>query len=142
MSFVYRITLTQKQEHRLRQLVKAYRDQPHILRRLYCVLLKNEGQSNGNITRLLNIHEDTVADWIRCYKKQGVPALMTFGYHRRRKSILAPYKGRIKQWARAQKTTTVKQLQLLIQQRLDIVVEYSWLYRWCRKNDILAELRK
>lgn len=139
---MYRIQLTQKQERRIRQLVKESQKEPHILRRLYCVLLKNEGQSNGNITRLLNIHEDTVADWIRCYKSQGLPGLMSFGYHRRRKSVLAPYKGRIKQWAGAQKTTTVKQLQVLIQQRLELSIEYSWLYRWCKKNGILSELRK
>lgn len=138
---MYRISLTPKQEKRIRELIREHRSQSQLLRRLYCLLLKNEGQSNSNITRLLGIHEDTVADWIRCYKQKGLPALLYFGYHRRRKSKLAPYKARIRQWARAKRTTTVAQLQQLIENRLGISVEYSWLYRWCRKNEILPLLR-
>ncbi|MGM0497341.1 MAG: helix-turn-helix domain-containing protein, partial [Bacteroidota bacterium] len=84
----YHINLTNKQERRLREIVRENQNNKNILKRAYCILLRNDGQNNDNIIRLLDIHEDTIADWVKIYTKQGLDALLTFKYHKRRKSKL------------------------------------------------------
>jgi transposase len=137
----YRVNLTRKQEQRLRQLVHDNKDNPHILKRLYCVLLRHEGQSNENITKLLDIHEDTIADWLRIYVSRGLPGLLNFRYHKRRKSRLNKYRARIMRIAGKKSVKTVEQLQQEIREKLGVEVEYSWLYRFARKNGIYSKLR-
>jgi hypothetical protein len=71
-----------------------------------------------------------------------LPGLLNFEYHRRRHSSLDPYRSRIRNIARLKSITTVRQLQGELQQRLSLSVEYSWLYRYCRKNGIYQWLRE
>ncbi|MCK5029064.1 MAG: hypothetical protein KAR57_05480, partial [Bacteroidales bacterium] len=59
----YKVVLTEEQEEELRVIVRENQKRKNILKRAYCILLKNEGQKNKNITQLLGIHEDTIADW-------------------------------------------------------------------------------
>ena len=138
----YKINLTDKQEQKLRQLVSENQDKPNVLKRIYCILLRNEGQSNENITKLLDIHEDTIADWTRIYLNRGLTGLLTFRYHKRRKSKLSKYKSRIKRIAGQKNVRTIEKLQKEIKQRFSLEVEYSWLYRYCKKNGIYTELRR
>ena len=137
----YSINLTAKQEARLRGIVRDNQDNPHVLKRVYCILLKNEGQKNKNIVRLLDVHADTITDWTKLYLKQGLPGLLTFRFHRRRQSSLDPYRSRIRRIASLKHITTIGQLQQALDQRLSLPVEYSWLYRYCRKNGIYDLLR-
>ncbi|SRR6056297_3059206 len=138
----YRVQLSQDEENALREIVQDNKHKPNVLKRAYCILLKNEGQRNENIQRLLGIHEDSIADWTRLYLKRGIKGLINFRYHERRKSKLHPYKQRIRRMAAGKKTSTVEELQKKIKQNLNIDVEYSWLYRYCKKYDIYPLLRK
>lgn len=138
----YSVRLTPRQEARMRRIIRENKGNPRVLRRVYCILLKNEGQKNKNIVQLLDVHPDTVTDWIRLYRRKGLPGLLNFGYHRRRQSALDPYRSRIRNIARLKSITTVRQLQCELQQRLSLSVEYSWLYRYCRKNGIYPWLRE
>lgn len=138
----YNVNLTTKQEARLIRIVHENQDNPHVLKRAYCILLKNEGQKNKNIIRLLDVHADTITDWTKLYLKRGLPGLLTFRFDRRRKSSLNPYLSRIKRIAGLKHITTVRQLQQALDQRLSLSVEYSWLYRYCRKNGIYDLLRE
>jgi len=137
----YHINLTNKQEQRLRRIAHENQGDKNLLKRIYCILLRNDGQNNENITRLLDIHEDTIADWVRIYTKRGLDELLTYKYHKRRKSKLDAYRSQIKRIASRKKTTTIEQLQEAIEETLSIRVEYSWLYRYCVKNSIYSILK-
>ena len=136
----YRIKLSDAQEAELKKIVRENQKHKNILKRAYCILLKNEGQKNKNIIQLLKIHEDSIADWTKIYLEKGVEGLFKYKYSQRRKSKLNPYRSKIKRMASAKSTKTIEQLQKKIKERLDIDVEYSWLYRYCRKYGIYKEL--
>ncbi len=137
----YSVNLTQKQEKRLREIIRDYQGSKSVLKRAYCLLLRNEGQSNDNITQLLGVHEDTIADWLRLYKKRGLNGLLTFHYHKRRRSKLNKYRSKIRKIARLKRVDTIEKLQNELYDRFYIEVEYSWLYRYCRKNHIYSTLK-
>ena len=138
----YRINLTKDEESQLRQLIKENQNRKNILKRIYCILLKNEGQKNINITQLLNIHEDTVADWTKIYLRKGIDGLLKYKYSDRRKSQLHPYKLKIKRMASAKSVKTVEQLQKKVKDKLGFDIEYSWFYRYCRKYGIYKVLKE
>jgi len=138
----YRINLTSEEELELKQLVKKNQNKQNVLKRIYCILLKNEGQKNVNITQLLGIHEDTVADWTKIYLKKGVEGLLKYKYSERRRSQLHPHKTRIKRMASAKSVRTIEQLQHKVKKNLGIDIEYSWFYRYCKKNGIYKVLKE
>jgi transposase len=137
----YRVVLTAEQEEELRTIVRDNQKKKNILKRAYCILLKNEGQKNKNITQLLGIHEDTIADWTKIYIKKGIEGLLKFKYSERRKSKLHPYKNKIKRMASAKSIRTIEQLQAKVNKDLNINIEYSWFYRYCKKYGIYKILK-
>ena len=138
----YRVNLTKEEEAELRKLVKENQNRKNILKRAYCILLKNEGQKNINITQLLGIHEDTVADWTKIYLRKGIEGLLRFKYSERRRSKLHPHRLRIKRMATAKNIRTVEQLQQKVKINMGFDIEYSWFYRYCRKNGIYKVLKE
>ena len=137
----YNVVLTGEQESELRSVVRENQKKKNILKRAYCILLKNEGQKNKNITQLLGIHEDTIADWTKIYLKKGLPGLLKFKYSERRKSKLHPYKNKIKRMAAAKSIRTIEQLQVKVNKELNISIEYSWFYRYCKKYGVYKILK-
>jgi len=142
LSMAYRIRLTHEEEAKLRQIAKENQHKKNVLKRIYCILLKNEGQKNVNITQLLGIHEDTIADWIKIYLKKGIEGLLKYKYAQRRKSQLHPHKARIKRMAAAKSVKTVEQLQHKVKKNLGYDIEYSWFYRYCKKYGIYQVLKE
>ncbi len=138
----YTINLTKEQEAELRNLVKENQNRKNVLKRLYCILLKNEGQKNINITQLLGIHEDTVADWTKIYLTKGTQGLLNYKYSERRRSQLHPHKAKIKRMASAKSVRTVEQLQQKVKVNLGYDIEYSWFYRYCKKYGIYKVLKE
>lgn len=138
----YRIFLKHDEELELRKLIKENQNRKNILKRAYCILLKNEGQKNINITQLLSIHEDTIADWTKIYLKKGIDGLLKYKYSERRKSQLHPYRSKIKRMASAKNTRTVEQLQHKVKVNLGYDIEYSWFYRYCKKYGIYELLKE
>ncbi|HRW64069.1 MAG TPA: helix-turn-helix domain-containing protein [Bacteroidales bacterium] len=137
----YRIILSENEEADLKRVIRENQKRKNILKRAYCILLKNEGQKNENITRLLGIHEDTIADWSKIYMKKGLEGLLQFKYSDRRSSKLKPFKHKIKRFASAKKMKTIEQLQKKVQEKFGVEIEYSWFYRYCVKNGIYAALK-
>ena len=137
----YKVILNKIQELELKDIVKNNKANPNLLKRAYCILLKNEGQQNENIVRLLGIHEDSIADWTKIFLKKGISGLMKFKYSERRKSKLKPHIKEIRRIASTKSVTTVKQLQKKIKTKFDIDIEYSWLYRYCVKNKVYDKLK-
>ncbi len=138
----YKVVLTEEQEEELRVIVRENQKRKNILKRAYCILLKNEGQKNKNITQLLGIHEDTIADWTKIYLKKGLQGLLKFKYSERRKSKLHPYKNKIKRMASAKSIKTVEQLQTKVKEEFNISIEYSWFYRYCKKYGVYKILKE
>lgn len=138
----YKVDLTVDEELVLKKLVKENQNKKNVLKRAYCILLKNEGQKNVNITQLLGIHEDTIADWTKIYLKKGLQGLLRFGYSERRKSQLHPYKTKIKRMASAKSVKTIEQLQQKVKVNIGIEIEYSWFYRYCKKYGIYDILKQ
>ncbi|MDA3781394.1 MAG: hypothetical protein PF487_14380 [Bacteroidales bacterium] len=137
----YKINLTTLEEEKLRLIIKNNQSKKNILKRVYCILLKNEGQKNENIIKLLNVHVDTIADWSKIYLEKGIYELINYKYSERRKSKLNPYRAKIKRIASAKKIKTIEQLQKKIKEKFSIDIEYSWLYRYCKKYGIYSILR-
>ena len=138
----YRVFLDESDESELKRIVRENQKRKNILKRAYCILLKNEGQKNENITQLLGIHEDTIADWTQIYLKKGIDGLMRFKYSDRRRSKLHPYKNQIKRMASGKRVKTLEQLQLKVKEKYKIDIEYSWFYRYCLKNGIYKALKE
>ena len=137
----YKVVLTEEQEDELRSVVRENQKKKNVLKRAYCILLKNEGQKNKNITQLLGIHEDTIADWTKIYLQKGIQGLLRFKYSERRKSKLHPYKNKIKRMAAAKSIKTIEQLQTKVNKELNISIEYSWFYRYCKKYGVYKILK-
>ncbi|MDY6801270.1 MAG: hypothetical protein SVU94_08610, partial [Bacteroidota bacterium] len=104
--------------------------------------LKHEGQKNENITQLLGIHEDSIADWTKIFLQKGTEGLLKLKYSERRKSKLNPYKHQIKGMASAKSVKTIEQLRRKVKERYHIELEYSWFFRYCRKNGIYKVLKE
>lgn len=138
----YQIILSYEEEADLRKLVKENQNKKNVLKRAYCILLKNEGQKNVNITQLLGIHEDTVADWTKIYLSKGIDGLLRYKYSDRRKSKLHPHKAKIRRMASAKSIRTVEQLQQKVKLTLGYDIEYSWFYRYCKKYGIYKVLKE
>lgn len=138
----YKIYLSTEDEAEIKKVIRENQNKKNILKRAYCILLKNEGQKNNNITQLLGIHEDTIADWTIIYLKKGLSGLLKYKYSERRKSKLHPYKDQIKRMASAKSVKTIEQLQLKVKEKLGIEIEYSWFYRYCRKYGIYKVLKE
>jgi len=139
---IYRINLSSEEELEIRKVIRESQNKKNILKRAYCILLKNEGQKNENIIKLLDIHEDTVADWSKIFITRGLNGLLNYKYSERRKSKLHPYRSQIKRMASAKKIKTVEQLQLKVKDKIGIEIEYSWFYRYCKKYGIYKILRE
>jgi len=138
----YKVNLSYEDEVALRKLVKESQNRKNVLKRAYCILLKNEGQKNVNIVQLLGIHEDTVADWTKIYLSKGIDGLLKYKYSDRRKSKLHPHKAKIKRMASAKSIRTVEQLQQKVKLTLGYDIEYSWFYRYCKKYGIYKVLKE
>lgn len=137
----YRVFLSAEEEAEIKSIIRENQKRKNILKRAYCILLKNEGQTNENITQLLGIHEDTIADWTKIFLKRGMDGLLKYRYSERRKSKLHPYKGRIKRMAEGKRVSTIEQLQNKVKDNLGIEIEYSWFYRYCKKYGIYKALK-
>ncbi|MDA3953611.1 MAG: hypothetical protein PF485_08190 [Bacteroidales bacterium] len=138
----YKIILTGEAEQELRKLIKENPNKKNVLKRAYCILLKNEGQKNVNITQLLSIHEDTVADWTKIYLQKGIEGLLRFKYSERRRSQLHPHLDKIKRMASAKSIRTLEQLQQKVKVKLGFEIEYSWFYRYCKKYGVYNILKQ
>jgi len=137
----YTISLSTIEKEKLRLIIKDNQHKKNILKRVYCILLKNEGQKNANIIQLLNINVDTIADWSKIYLEKGIDGLINYKYSERRKSKLNPYRSKIKRIAGSKKINTIEQLQKKIKEEFSIEIEYSWLYRYCKKYGIYSILK-
>ena len=66
-----KIILTDKQKHELNRVEKDMRNM-RLLKRIPCVKLKDAGWTNIKIAELLHVCNNTIADWLQAYVKNGI----------------------------------------------------------------------
>jgi transposase len=74
-----KIKLTPKQ---LAELINAEKQikQPHLLKRIQCIKLRNVGMNNLEIANFLLINDQTVSNWSQVYLKDGLQKLLEWNY--------------------------------------------------------------
>ena len=59
------------------EITRRYKHEtnPRLRERLHCLLLKDQGHTNGEVAQLLLVSQDTITAWLNRYADGGLPAL-------------------------------------------------------------------
>lgn len=136
----YKIKLSNKDAVELKRLLRET-ESSKALKRYQCIHFKEQGFKNMDIAMLLCVHIDTITDWLKVFLEKGLKGLREFDYEGRRVSVLDNYKQEIKSHVDKNIVSSVKELQGHIKKTHDVVVEHSWLFRYCKKNSIALTKR-
>ena len=137
---LYHVQLSPDQLRQLRARMKKERD-AKILRRLQCVDFAAASCTNQDIARFLHVTPDTVTNWLRLFAKEGLDGLCTLKYDGRRPSKLDAHKEELRAHVKAGKASKLAELQHHIKTTWGLMIEQSWLSRYCKKNSILLTKR-
>lgn len=107
-----------------------------VFKRLVALKLTLTGLSHKEIASTLNVHIDTITDWLKIYINHGLDALCELHLEHRKKSKLDEHKEEIQNLIKVETISTIAQLQNYIKQLYGIQIEHSWLCRYCKKNSI------
>lgn len=137
---LYHVHLSPDQFRRLRSSMKKERD-AKILRRLQCVDFAATGCTHRDIARFLHVTPDTITNWLRLFTREGLDGLCNLRYDGRRPSKLDAHKEELRAHVKAGKASKLSELQHHIKTTWGLVIEQSWLSRYCKKNSILPSRR-
>ena len=107
-----------------------------LLRRYQCLSMLHENYPKKEVAKLLGVNIDTITDWVKIYTKSGLAGLGLFNYEGRRPSSLDQIKDELVDLIKKENINTMVQLQGIIKNNYKLVVEESWLGRYCKKNSI------
>jgi transposase len=130
----YKLNFTQSEIEELKALQKTVTC-IKIYKRLQCIYLISRNYSNSEISDILDVSNNTITTWIKIYKKGGLSLLQKFDY-KARKSRLSEIKEAICNYIKKEMPSKVAQVQDWIRKTHNIEIEYSWLYRYLKKNSI------
>lgn len=68
------LTLSEDERAEITRRYKAEKS-PRFRERLHCLLLKDQGYTNTQVTQLLLVCADTITDWLNRYQDAGLEAL-------------------------------------------------------------------
>ena len=131
----YSIDLTRDEVAELKRLRRTEKD-GKILRRYQCIWLAHEKFPKKEIAAILAVNIDTVTDWIKLFNKSRLDGLPKFHYEGRRPSGLDAVKGLLLKHIKTEPISKLSELQHYLKTNHGIVVEHSWLSRYCKKNSI------
>jgi len=131
----YSIKLSSFEVVELKRLRRIEKD-GKILRRYQCIWMTYEGFPKKEIASTLGINIDTVTDWIKLFNKDRLEGLSKLHYEGRRPSALDAIKDLLIKHVREQSISKLSELQFFLETKHSIVVEHSWLSRYCKKNSI------
>lgn len=137
---LYHVSLSPDQLRTLRSRMKKERD-AKILRRLQCVDFAATGCTHRDIASFLHVTSDTITNWLRLYTQEGLDGLCLLLYEGRRPSKLDAHKEELRAHVKAGKSSRLVELQHHIKITWGIIIEQSWLSRYCKKNSILPTRR-
>ena len=132
---MYKLELSEKAKQELQERLKSEKNNK-IYRRLQCIQFKILGFNHSIIASSLSVHIDTVTDWIKLYNKKGLEGLCNLAYEGRRVSKLDSVVEEIQDYIKENMVDKLSMLQDYLLEEHDILVEHSWLYRYCKKNTI------
>ena len=107
-----------------------------ILRRYQCIWMAHEKLPKKEIASTLGVNIDTVTDWIKLFNKVRLGGLCKLHYEGRRPSALDGIKELLIKHIREHSISKLSELQDFLETNYSIVVEHSWLSRYCKKNSI------
>ena len=110
-------------------------DNLRVWKRIKAVQLRAGNLQTRQVARLLDVSEDSIANWVKAFEVSGIKALTEFKY-RPRKSVLDPYLKKIRQLIKKSKINTIKNLRQQIESQYQIQIGETGLYKWCQKNSI------
>jgi transposase len=137
---LYSVHLSPDQLLSLHSRMKKERD-AKIFRRLQCIDFAATGCSNQDIARFLHVTPDTVTNWLRLFSVEGLEGICTLRYEDRRPSKLDTHKEELRVYVKTGKASKLTELQHHIKTTWGLVIEKSWLSRYCKKNSILPTKR-
>ena len=105
-----------------------------IYRRLLFVKLKNEKKKNTEIMKIIPVSINTLSDWTTKYLKDWLKWLWILKYEWRRIGKLEENKEKIKDYVKTNIVSTLSELKNWLKQELNIDIENSWLWEFCKKN--------
>jgi transposase len=71
----YSIILGEQELKDLKNQIKVQKD-TKIYKRLLSLKMKDQGLSNQNISKILDVHIDTITDWFKIYTVSGLNGLL------------------------------------------------------------------
>jgi transposase len=131
----YSINLTSTEVLELKRLRRTEKD-GKILRRYQCIWMTHENFPKKEIASTLGVNSDTVTDWIKLFNKSRLSGLRKLHYEGRRPSGLDAVKEVLIKYIKEQSVSKLAELQDFLETNHSIVVEHSWLSRYCKKNSI------
>ena len=131
----YSIILNTNELDKICKLMKSQKD-TKIYKRLIALKMKHQGISNQDISKILDVHIDTVTDWFKIYLNMGLNSLCELHLRNRKKSKLDVHIEDLKELVEEKTISTIAEFQNYISNLYGITIEHSWLSRYCKKNSI------
>ena len=131
----YRLDLDEIRLEEISNLLKNQKD-AKIYKRLIALKMKNQGITNQNISKILDVHIDTITDWFKIYLNKGLNELCQLNLQNRKKSKLDDHLAELKKLVEENTISTIAEFQNYISNIFGIEIEHSWLSRYCKKNSI------
>jgi transposase len=131
----YSIKLDKREIEEINNAMKSHRD-AKIYKRLVALKMKNQGNSNSEISNILDVNIDTITDWFKAYIGEGLKGLCELHLTNRKKSKLDSYLEELKSLVKKETISTIAEFQNYISKLYGIEIEHSWLSRYCKKNSI------
>lgn len=127
-----KIQLNKREEKDLGQRLKTERD-AKIFKRLQAIKLKNQGIKNFEIAKIIGVRPETITVWFKLFVSGGFNRLTTLNYLGTT-SKLEPFKDKIKKIIIDENISKLADLQDKVESEFEVKVEFSWFFRWCKKN--------
>jgi transposase len=131
----YRLDLDEISLEEINNLLKNQKD-AKIYKRLIALKMKSQGITNQNISKILDVHIDTITDWFKIYLNNGLNGLCQLNLQNRKKSKLDAHLAELKKLVEENTISTIAEFQNYISNIFGIEIEHSWLSRYCKKNSI------
>jgi len=128
-----KINLTEEERIELKKYMREEKN-VKIYRRLEFIKFKDEWKKNTEIMKIIWVSINTLSDWTTKYLKEWMKWLWILNYDWRRIWKLAKNKEKIKEYVKLNIVSTLSELKAWLKTELDIDIQNSWLWEFCKKN--------
>ena len=94
--------------------------------------MAHEGLPKKEIASTLGINIDTLKDWVKLFSTDGLAGLSKLHYKGRRPAVLDSIKNALIKHISKHSISKFSDLQDFLETQHSIVVEHSWLSRYCK----------